>query len=189
MLGKKKLFNLIELIVQGLLLLSTFTIQCISEVSHSYNSTTVSKMSIVSFGAINNMNFLVFIPIILMFVNAVICLVSIFGNSTDKDGKIHIALPIANLIYGFWLINAISLDVNSTYKAFWIICLLIISVLAIFKRTAFVVPKEEKQPQQVINNIQETSNADELKKFKDLLDSGIITQEEFEEKKKQLLGL
>lgn len=33
------------------------------------------------------------------------------------------------------------------------------------------------------------SQADELKKFKDLLDSGIITQEEFDQKKKQLLGL
>ena len=33
------------------------------------------------------------------------------------------------------------------------------------------------------------SNADELKKFKDLLDSGAITQAEFEEKKKQLLNL
>jgi len=38
----------------------------------------------------------------------------------------------------------------------------------------------------VINQI---SSADELKKFKDLLDSGIITQEEFEAKKKELLGL
>ena len=34
-----------------------------------------------------------------------------------------------------------------------------------------------------------TSAADELKKFKDLLDSGVITQEEFDAKKKQLLGL
>lgn len=33
------------------------------------------------------------------------------------------------------------------------------------------------------------SAADELKKYKDLLDAGIITQEEFEIKKKQLLGL
>ena len=33
------------------------------------------------------------------------------------------------------------------------------------------------------------SSADELKRFKDLLDSGIITQEEFDAKKKQLLGL
>lgn len=36
----------------------------------------------------------------------------------------------------------------------------------------------------------ETNNAaDELKKFKELLDSGVITQEEFDQKKKQLLGL
>ncbi len=32
-------------------------------------------------------------------------------------------------------------------------------------------------------------NADEIKKFKELLDNGIITQEEFDAKKKQLLGL
>ena len=32
-------------------------------------------------------------------------------------------------------------------------------------------------------------NADELKKYKELLDSGVITQEEFNAKKKQLLGL
>lgn len=33
------------------------------------------------------------------------------------------------------------------------------------------------------------SQADELKKFKELLDSGTITQEEFDEKKKKILGL
>jgi predicted Zn-dependent peptidase len=33
------------------------------------------------------------------------------------------------------------------------------------------------------------SSADELKKYKELLDSGVITQEEFDAKKKQLLGL
>lgn len=36
---------------------------------------------------------------------------------------------------------------------------------------------------------QDISKADELKKYKDLFDSGIITQEEFETKKKQLLDL
>ncbi len=34
-----------------------------------------------------------------------------------------------------------------------------------------------------------TSAADEIKKFKELLDMGIITQEEFDAKKKQLLDL
>ena len=39
------------------------------------------------------------------------------------------------------------------------------------------------------SNITQTSNTEELKKYKELLDSGIITQEEFDAKKKQLLGL
>jgi len=34
-----------------------------------------------------------------------------------------------------------------------------------------------------------SSAADEIRKYKQLADEGIITQEEFEEKKKQLLGL
>ena len=37
--------------------------------------------------------------------------------------------------------------------------------------------------------VQAVSSAEELKKFKELLDMGIITQEEFDAKKKQLLGL
>ncbi len=40
-----------------------------------------------------------------------------------------------------------------------------------------------------VNAVSIVSAADELKKFKELLDSGIITQEEFDAKKKQLLGL
>ena len=44
-------------------------------------------------------------------------------------------------------------------------------------------------PAQTATVIQQTSSADELKKFKELLDCGIISQEEFDAKKKQLLGL
>jgi hypothetical protein len=39
------------------------------------------------------------------------------------------------------------------------------------------------------NTMVQSSNADELRKFKELLDDGIITEEEFRVKKKQLLGL
>lgn len=47
--------------------------------------------------------------------------------------------------------------------------------------------REAKNPTQTVINA--TSAADELKKFKDLLDAGIITQDEFDAKKKELLGL
>ena len=45
--------------------------------------------------------------------------------------------------------------------------------------------------EEIMTNINKKTNADidELKKYKELLDSGIITQEEFDAKKKQLLGL
>lgn len=42
---------------------------------------------------------------------------------------------------------------------------------------------------EVQNNASPISNADEILKYKNLLDNGIITQEEFEAKKKQLLGI
>jgi hypothetical protein len=37
--------------------------------------------------------------------------------------------------------------------------------------------------------VQQVSAADEIKKFKELLDEGVITEEEFNQKKKQLLGI
>ena len=46
--------------------------------------------------------------------------------------------------------------------------------------------EKQNAPIQVVSA---TSAADELKKYKDLLDSGVITGEEFDAKKKQLLGL
>ncbi len=47
----------------------------------------------------------------------------------------------------------------------------------------------EEAKQAVPTGSSVSSAADELKKFKELLDMGIVTQEEFDAKKKQLLGL
>lgn len=49
--------------------------------------------------------------------------------------------------------------------------------------------KEAKNNPVIAAPVAAVSVADELKKFKDLLDMGAITQEEFDAKKKQLLGL
>ena len=49
--------------------------------------------------------------------------------------------------------------------------------------------KNQKNREQVVpQNIQQSS-ADELKKYRELLDSGVITEEEFDAKKQQLLKL
>ena len=42
---------------------------------------------------------------------------------------------------------------------------------------------------QTITSTQQISGVDEIMKYKELLDKGIISQEEFDLKKKQLLGL
>ena len=56
-----------------------------------------------------------------------------------------------------------------------------------------IIALTDEEWQKINNKSESTTNtmsaADEIKKFKDLLDSGIISQEEFDEKKKQLLGL
>lgn len=49
--------------------------------------------------------------------------------------------------------------------------------------------KAKSKPEPSSPVVQALSSAEELKKFKELLDMGIITQEEFDAKKKQLLGL
>lgn len=48
---------------------------------------------------------------------------------------------------------------------------------------------DKMKSEQIKSNSTNTSSADELKKYKELLDSGVISQEEFEAKKTQLLGL
>ena len=46
-----------------------------------------------------------------------------------------------------------------------------------------------QKSRQSTNQIVQVSSADELRKFKQLLDEGIITKDEFDRKKKELLGL
>ena len=50
--------------------------------------------------------------------------------------------------------------------------------------------RQGKKNERIMQTVEvKTDEADQLKKYKDLLDSGVITQEEFDAKKKQLLGL
>ncbi len=58
-----------------------------------------------------------------------------------------------------------------------------VDVVSITEEEAENISKNQNTQQSSI------SQADELKKFKELLDSGVITQEEFDAKKKEILGL
>lgn len=63
------------------------------------------------------------------------------------------------------------------------------SVQNILSKFQIIVNQLEEEKGVSIKNNSNISVADEIKKFKELLDNGIISQEEFDVKKKQLLGL
>ena len=139
---------------------------------------------------------------------ALMCIISIIVKPQHRDGKIHIVMSI---VLFFYAVSMVSVEVGKAVGDKWmiaesnfptglyLICLVIVVAISIAKRSTIITGlpstkkskngKNDEVTQTVINNVQETTNADELKKFKDLLDSGAITQEEFDEKKKQLLGL
>lgn len=64
-----------------------------------------------------------------------------------------------------------------------------LSDLIVSRQNDIKAEKQREEKQEATTIVQQASSADELKKFKELLDAGIITQEEFDAKKKHLLGL
>lgn len=59
----------------------------------------------------------------------------------------------------------------------------------IFDAVSTLLKERQNKPVETVAEKKPASTADELKEYKSLLDAGIITQEEFDAKKKQLLGL
>ena len=98
---------------------------------------------------------------------------------------IFIALFVALAIYMLPSIIALAKRNHRTkvilFNIFlgWTVIMWIISLVWACKR-------DEESPAILAAGL---SPADELKKYKELLDSGAITEEEFEEKKNQLLGI
>ena len=86
--------------------------------------------------------------------------------------------------------------INWIFEYFWQgYFLFVIAAIVFFVMGSNIAPikmanktkNSKREPVQV--PVQQDSVVDELKKYKDLLDAEIITQEEFDAKKKQLLGL
>ena len=124
--------------------------------------------------------------------NLVMCIISAIAKNKHKDGKIHTIISVLGCIFALFF----GIDVLNT-KAYThitaipdvVMALYIaIIIISVAKRSALIVPRGEPV---IVQNISEgiQNSADEIKKYKDLLDSGVLTQEEFDAKKKQLLGL
>lgn len=79
--------------------------------------------------------------------------------------------------------------VSDTYYILWIFAI----ALAVFLVLSILSTEDGPRQLQTVKIIQtangKKSSADEIMKFKELLDSGVITQEEFDAKKKEILGV
>lgn len=136
--------------------------------------------------------YVLFIALILC--NIILCFVSIKKDSLEADSKLHIALPIINFLIfvfvrGFMLLSAIPNkyygDITSAPVYSLLIAIsFVIIILAFVKRA-----KAVTITQPTVSSKQSTSVTAELEKYNELLEKGIITQDEFDAKKKQLLGL
>ena len=105
---------------------------------------------------------------------------------TAAFGK-RVDLPLDSIsAVGTGMFKRLSISTSSGRITFWGIQNLdeFHSVLS-----KLIVERQNKPATTTIKQEIPQSNADELKKYKELLDSGVISQEEFDAKKKQLLGL
>jgi hypothetical protein len=137
---------------------------------------------------------------ILMLFNLVLCIIAVSSKKTKKDGIIHTIIPILMLVVnflcfgeGFIAVYYYDLTMMAPMNIiYWVVNAMLI-VLAIAKRSAVVTEASKEKPEEKQEAVEqaplvaEKSNADEIKKYKELLDMGAITQEEFDEKKKTLL--
>ena len=80
-----------------------------------------------------------------------------------------------------YLQSRYELDVNWLFYIMIVLFVVVMFLSLVVKYAKFNDAPTKKVP------VGQTSKADEIKKYKDLLDSGIITQEEFEAKKSELL--
>ena len=146
----------------------------------------------------NSINLWPVLGIALLVLGTVMCLISALQNTGKRDGVSHTIVSILSLAVVGWVIVMMGL-MSKRAEDFCVITANNLSVRVIFillgsavvcnmlKRSSLIAPKSKKKV--AVQRNTPISNADELKKYKELLDSGVISQEEFDAKKKQLLGM
>lgn len=173
---KRKFMNLIAIIIEVIAQLLFLTMK------GTYRIGLTTKFgSISSYFHANAGGFLIALWYILWGSYFVMCLFSLFSKKQQRDSILHCIIPFVILLTAYPLFVGF-VESAPTLEVFYII-LLIQAVFSVVKRSRLVSPKP------TYNNTAPISSAEEIQKYKDLLDSGAITQEEFDIKKKELLGL
>lgn len=198
-MSKKKMFNLIELIIILILFAVIFFLPYVEIVVDKGVMLWPTDAVVLPIGKYTYFQYAMqgvgdTYYLIMLALNAIMCLFSIILKTQKKDGIVH---PLLSVIILLWAMpdynnpwaegprEAIALEPCCTLS---LVLLAIIVVLSFLKRSNLVFPKSDA-PVITEKKTARVNNAEELKKYKELLDSGVITQEEFDTKKKQLLGL
>ena len=139
------------------------------------------------------------IPVALILVGIALGIFSLARKSLHRDSVLHVVIPLlAILSFSFMIfclkdIFPVGISENSYYVYRFGSSPLLPVNFFLFLTFVVSLAKRSKSfnPEQVIKveAVQQPSNANEIKQYKELLDSGAITQEEFDMKKKELLGL
>jgi len=88
--------------------------------------------------------------------------------------------------------HGLEIDTFALWSGFFlgvIATLIFMGIIAVIKMIRNDKTTSDAPPTSNTQEIQKNDSFEKLKKYKELLDSGIITQEEFDTKKKEILGL
>lgn len=209
---RKKLtvIQIICILISGLLTLwdKMFTWRVINFPSHEHYMTTYHDLCNLMTVQIKGIcPFLFWVFCIALIIMIVYCFAELFFEEKLKGNNIvaktAIVVPVFSFVVGLIMIiiaNNFSkeftyqgqerhVNVSATVLAYVELVILIIIPLMEFYKQFKCVDQPQHIPLPTVNQETTQSRAEELKKYKDLLDMGAITEAEFETKKKQLLDL
>lgn len=182
---KRKIFNAVDL----LLLVIAFIITYFQKI----NVNGLNRRFLLF---MKDSDFFVFLFIVVYFIALSLSFVlSCLAKQGHRDSKLQCICSILLLLSVFYEI--IVMSNTEGQEVIWgsfpaiplLVLLAIIVVLTFIKRSVTISDVQKVDVVEKTEIINQSSNADELKKYKGLLDNGTITQEEFDAKKKELLGL
>lgn len=206
-MNKRKTLNILCILFQTIQVIIFCVVPCLSILPSTYHTKVYNE-----YVGTQTMLQVVFkdehiwlgVTLGIMIFNIALCIISLKSRNVKKDGIIHTVTPIFILILAFLCFGEgmiLVWDYKTTFLSpvnviYWGICILLI-ILAIAKRSANVIeeteePKdlsENKVEKEVVEQPVKIDEVEQIRKYKDLLDSGAITQEEYDTKKKQILGL
>ncbi len=204
---KLALLSMVLVLLETILLFVPF---CLKRVHASYSLRIKEEVNIFDVDTALERVFAILIVVLLLSV-FISFLIYLFNKKT-KLPALYFYTSIASLIVLLIFVYLVDHHANITFVQgldfiFWVlnwmiyiiiiinVVLVLLSAFIRFKKTDNIPFGQSKEcitnnnTDEIKESYSSNGTSDEIMKFKELLDKGVITQEEFDAKKKQLLGL